>query len=168
MNQPALILVVAVARNRVIGRDNQLPWRLKTDLQHFRTLTLGHPILMGRKTWESLGRPLPGRRNLVISRQHDLSAFGAEVFSSIDDALAAAADAEQIAIIGGSQLYQSLLPRADRIELTEIHADIPGDTFFPAFDRSKFRETRRECHNADEDNEYDFDFVTLERRRSGR
>ena len=165
MKPPELVFVVAVARNGVIGRDNQLPWRLKSDLQHYRRLTLGHPVLMGRKTWDSLGRPLPQRRNLVISRNTGLQAEGAEVFPTLDDALRAAAGAEQIAILGGAQLYALLLDRVDRIELTEIHADIDGDTVFPAFERSAFDETRREHHAADADNEYAFDFVTLERRK---
>ena len=163
--RPELVFVVAVARNGVIGRDNQLPWRLKTDMQHFRRHTLGHPVLMGRKTWDSLGRPLPERRNLVISRQTEFDAPGAEVFADVGSALAAAGPVAQIAIIGGAQLYAQLLERVDRIELTEIHADIAGDTFLPVFPRSDFDEVRRESHHADADNEYDFDFVTLVRRR---
>ena len=127
MTKPEIVLIAAVARNGTIGRDNELPWRLKADLQHFRALTLGHPILMGRKTWESLGRPLPGRRNLVVSRDPGFRAEGAECFADPAAAIAAAGEAPTLFVIGGAQLYAQLLPHADRLELTEVHADIDGD-----------------------------------------
>ncbi|MGD9870116.1 MAG: dihydrofolate reductase [Thauera sp.] len=161
---PEIIIIAAVARNGVIGLDNDLPWRLKADLQHFRALTLGHPILMGRKTWESLGRPLPGRRNLVVSRAPDFSAEGAEVFDSPEAALSAAGEAEKIFVIGGAQLYRTLLDRADRLELTEVWADVEGDAHFPLVDPAAFVEERRDVRTADEDNEFDFDFVQYRRR----
>ena len=162
--QPEIITVAAVARNGVIGRDNGLPWRLKADLQHFRALTMGHPILMGRKTWESLGRPLPGRRNLVVTRDAAYRQEGAEVFTDPEAAIAAAAGAERLFVIGGAQLYTTLFPRADRLELTEVWADVPGDAHFPLFDRSDFIEERRDARTADADNEFDFDFVEYRRR----
>ena len=161
---PEIVIVAALARNGVIGRDNGLPWRLKADLQHFRTLTMGHPILMGRRTWESLGRPLPGRRNLVVTRDATYQPEGAEVFIDPEAAIAAAAGAERLFVIGGAQLYTTLFPRADRLELTEVWADVPGDAHFPLFDRSDFIEERRDARTADADNEFDFDFVEYRRR----
>ncbi|MCK6410492.1 dihydrofolate reductase [Thauera sp.] len=164
MKTPELVIIAAVARNGTIGRDNGLPWRLKADLQHFRTLTLGHPILMGRKTWESLGRPLPGRRNLVVSRDADFRADGAECFTTAESALAAMADVPLLFVIGGAQLYAQLLARADRLELTEVKADVDGDAHFPPLDPMIFVEERRESHTADADNIHDFDFVRYRRR----
>ena len=161
---PEIVIVAAVARNGVIGRDNGLPWRLKADMQRFRALTMGHPILMGRKTWASLGRPLPGRRNMVVSRSKDFNADGAEVFASPEAAIAAAMDSGTLFVIGGAQLYDTLLPLADRLELTEVWADVEGDAHFPPFDLSEFVEDRREARSADEENEYDFDFVQYRRR----
>lgn len=163
--RPEVVIIAAVARNRVIGRDNGLPWRLKADLLHFRALTLGHPLLMGRKTWESLGRPLPGRRNMVISRDLDLRANGAEVFSSAEAALAAVADNERVFVIGGADVYRQLMTSADVLVLTEVWADVEGDAHFPPIDSMEFIEERRERHEADSDNEYDFDFVEYRRRR---
>ncbi|WP_068637554.1 dihydrofolate reductase [Thauera butanivorans] len=161
---PEITLIAAVARNGVIGRDNGLPWRLKADMQHFRAMTMGHPVVMGRKTWESLGRPLSGRRNIVVTRDTQFRAEGAEVFHSPEAALAAAADTERIFVIGGAQLYNTLLPRADRLELTEIWADVEGDAHFPLFDRSDFVEERRDARTADADNDFDFDFVSYRHR----
>ena len=161
---PEITLIAAVARNGVIGRDNGLPWRLKADMQHFRAMTMGHPVVMGRKTWESLGRPLSGRRNIVVTRDTQFRAEGAEVFHSPDDALAAASDAERIFVIGGAQLYATLLPRADRLELTEVWADVEGDAHFPLFDRSDFIEERRDARTADADNDFDVDFVSYRHR----
>lgn len=161
---PEIVIVAALARNGVIGRDNGLPWRLKADLQHFRALTMGHPILMGRNTWESLGRPLPGRRNLVVTRDSTFKADGAEVFTDPEAAIAAAADAERLFVIGGAQLYKTLFPRAERLVLTEVWADVEGDAHFPMFDRSDFIEERRDVRTADTDNEYDYDFVEYRRR----
>ena len=159
-----IIIIAALARNGVIGIDNGLPWRLKADMQHFRALTMGHPVLMGRKTWESLGRPLPGRRNLVVTRDAQFHAEGAEVFHDTEEAIAAATDADRLFVIGGAQIYTTLLPRADQLELTEIEADVSGDAQFPPFDRADFIEERRERRTADADNEFDFDFVTYRRR----
>ena len=161
---PQIVFVVAVARNGVIGRDNKLPWRLKADLAHFKATTMGRPILMGRKTWESLGRPLPGRRNLVVTRDADYAAPGAEVFSDIDTALHAVGS-DKVCVIGGAELFRQLMDRVDLLVLTEVQADVPGDVYFPEYDRGEFVETRRESHPADPQNEYPFDFVELRRKR---
>ncbi|GAA0844538.1 dihydrofolate reductase [Cupriavidus pauculus] len=161
-----LTLIVARARNGVIGRDNALPWRLPEDLQHFKRTTLGAPIIMGRKTWDSIGRPLPGRRNIVVSRNHGLTLDGAEVVASLEDAQRLCIGAEQVFLIGGAQLYAQALPSADRLIVTEIDADVPGDAFFPAVDRSKWIEVARETHHS-EANGFDYAFVTYERPPSG-
>lgn len=157
-------LIVALARNRVIGRDNQLPWRLSADLQHFKRLTMGKPIVMGRKTCESIGRPLPGRTNIVVTRDSSFSAAGCRVVHSIDEALVAAGGADEVMIMGGENLYSQLLPRADRLYLTEVQADVSGDAWFPEYDQTQWQELERESHRADEKNEFDYDFVVLARR----
>ena len=161
-DEPEIVLIAAVARNGVIGRDNALPWRLKADLTHFRAITIGHPILMGRKTWESLGRPLPGRRNLVVSRDPGYDAPGAELFATPEAALRAVAG-ERLFVIGGAELYRQLLDRAAALILTEVQAEPKGDALFPAFDRERFVEARRETHGADDDNDFPFDFVEYRR-----
>ncbi|QID18906.1 type 3 dihydrofolate reductase [Nitrogeniibacter mangrovi] len=163
MKQPQLILIAAVARNGVIGRENTLPWRLKADLAHFKRTTLGSPVIMGRKTWESLGRPLPGRLNIVVSRNSGYDAPGATVVSSIDAALAACSPAEQVFLIGGAQLYAQSIARADRLILTEVDARIEGDAHFPPVDPATFREVSRQHLPADADNDYAMDFVEYER-----
>jgi len=157
-----VLLVAAVAQNGVIGRDNALPWRLKADLARFKATTMGHPVLMGRKTWESLGRPLPGRRNLVVTRDAGYTAQGAEVFTSPDAALLAAGSGK-VFVIGGADIYRQLLDRADALLLTEVAAQVAGDAFFPPFDRASFVEIRREPHDADVSNEFPFDFVEYRR-----
>ncbi|VAW82876.1 Dihydrofolate reductase [hydrothermal vent metagenome] len=157
-------LVAALARNRVIGRGNQLPWRLSADLKHFKSLTMGKPILMGRKTYESIGKPLPGRTNIVISRDSSFSAAGCRVVHSVEAALTAAEGGEEAMVIGGANLYEQLLLRADRLYLTEVQADINGDAWFPEINRSQWQELERESHQADENNEFDYDFVVLVRQ----
>lgn len=163
MARPELCLIAAVARNGTIGRDNALPWRLREDMRHFKATTLGSPVLMGRKTWASLGRPLPGRRNLVVSRQAGLALDGAEVFASLDEALIACSGALRVFVIGGGQLYAKTLPCADRLFLSEIAADVPGDTGFPSLAGLPLREVSRRHVAADEFNDYDFDIVEYER-----
>jgi dihydrofolate reductase len=158
-------LIAAVARNGGIGRDNALLWRLPEDMARFKALTLGHPVIMGRKTWDSLPakfRPLPGRRNLVLSRDAALQVDGAEVFASLTDALNACADAAHVSVIGGAQIYAEAMPFADRLELTEIDADFDADVFFPAWDRAAFTETSREAKTAPQG--WHFDFVGYQRR----
>lgn len=160
-NRPRLTLIAAVARNGVIGSNNTLPWRLPEDLKRFKALTLGHPIIMGRKTWASLGRPLPGRSNIVITRDLDFKAPGCQVVDSLAAALDACGNADETFVIGGAEIYALALPVAHCLQLTEIHQDFQGDTTFPAIDRTSWRETARECHHADASLAYDF--VTYER-----
>jgi len=161
--RPEIVTIAAVARNGVIGRDNALPWRLKADLAHFRAATMGHPVLMGRKTWESLAKPLPGRRNLVLTRQPGYRAQGAEVFASVEEALAALKDAARVFVIGGAEIYRILLQKTDILLLSEVAADVAGDARFPDFDRACFKEVSRTTHAADADNEYAVDFVEYRR-----
>ena len=163
MKRPELVLIAAVARNRVIGWKNTLPWRLKGDLQHFKRTTLGCPVVMGRKTWESLGRPLPGRLNIVISRNPDYAADGATVVGGMAGAMAAAGDAQRVFLIGGAQLYEQAIDSADRLILTEVQADVQGDAWFPPVDTALFREISREHALADADNDFPVDFVEYER-----
>lgn len=151
MPKACLTLIAAVARNGVIGIDQRLPWRLPADLRRFRELTLGHSVIMGRKTWESLPaslRPLPGRRNIVVTRDRSYRAMGATVVHSLPAAITAAEGGEAF-IIGGAQLYAAALPLADHLQLTEIDASFDGDSHFPVIDPDHWRETRRETHHDD-------------------
>ena len=162
-----ITVVAAVARNGVVGKDNQLIWHLPEDMKHFRQLTMGAPVVMGRKTWDSLPerfRPLPGRRNLVLSRQPGWRADGAEVLPSLDAALALAADAPRVFVIGGAQVWADAMPRADDLVLTEIDHDFDGDTCFPPRPEA-FEETSRETHRAVAPNTFEFSFVTYQRTR---
>lgn len=164
--KPRLNLIVAMARNRTIGRNNTLPWRLPEDLQFFKRTTLGHPIIMGRNTYESIGRPLPGRRNIVVSRQTDYRAQGCEVVHSLEAALDLCQNMSDVFVIGGSQLYALALPQTDRIYVTEIKQDIEGDAHFPPFEHLGFNETHREMHCAAAPNAFEFDFVTYEKSQA--
>jgi dihydrofolate reductase len=155
-----------MARNRVIGESNRLPWHLPADLQHFKSLTLGKPILMGRNTWESLPGVLPGRRHIVVTRNLEYQASGADVVHSVEQALAAVEGEPEIMIVGGSQFYSEMLPRADRLYLTLVDADIEGDVYFPEIDWRQWREEARQDHAADEKNAYSFSFVNLVRNDS--
>jgi dihydrofolate reductase len=158
-----LSIVVAVAENGVIGRGNDLPWRLPDDLKRFKALTMGKPIIMGRKTYASIGRPLPGRTNIVVSRQQALDLQGCVVVHSIEEALKAAGTAPEAVLIGGAELYRSAMSAVGLIHLTRVHAAVEGDTFFPALDPSQWRETIVATHPADERHPYAFTYVTLER-----
>jgi len=158
-----LSLIAAVARNGAIGKDNALLWRLPEDLKFFKQTTLGRPVIMGRKTFESIGRPLPGRRNIVVTRQADWRADGVEAVASLDEALRCVADVPTAFVIGGGELYRLALPQADELVLTEVDADFEADTFFPAWDRAAFDEISRERHTADAGWHYDF---VVYRRRS--
>ncbi len=162
-----LTLIAAVARNGVIGTAGGLPWRLPADLQHFKALTLGKPMLMGRRTWDSLGRPLPGRRNLVVTRQAGFVASGAEVFATVESALSTCDAVEEVMVIGGGELYAQLLERAAVLELTQVEAEVAGEAFFPAFNAADWREVARESHAADERHAYPYTFLRLERRSAG-
>lgn len=159
-----LSLVVAYARGGVIGKDNKLPWRLSADLRRFRTITLGKPVVMGRRTFESIGHPLDGRTNIVLTRDPAYFPAGTLVARSLDEAIARAGDAGEIMVIGGADVFAQALPRADRMYVTEIDAEIDGDRSFPAFDRAEWREVERSDHQPDESNPYRYRFVTLERR----
>jgi dihydrofolate reductase len=162
--------VVALADNGVIGRDNKLIWRLKSDLRRFRELTIGKPMIIGRKTHESIGRPLPGRETIVLTRDKGFAAEGVHVVHSWDEALLRAErlgevmDASEIVIGGGAEIYRLALPQAQRLYLTLVHAEPPGEAVFPPFDRTAFREVRREPRPKGPDDEYAFTFVDLERR----
>ena len=165
---PRVTLIAAVARNRIIGRDNRLPWHLPADLAHFKRLTLHKPIVMGRRTWESLPGLLPHRRHIVISRDRTFHSPGCEVVHSPEAAVAAGADGPEIMVIGGASIYRAMLPVADRMELTMVGAEIDGDTRFPDWDTSVWHEIAREHRPRDDANAYDLDFVTLERTAQAR
>ena len=160
---PVLSLIVAVADNGVIGDGNRLPWRLPEDMRWFRRQTTGKPVLMGRKTYESIGRPLPERTNIVVSRDPDFAAEGCIVVGDLEAALDAAGDAEEVMVMGGANIYEQLLPRADRIYLTEVHARPEGDAHFPPFERSEWEERERIDHPADKDHPHAYSFVVLTR-----
>ncbi len=165
-----IVLVVAVAENNVIGRDNQLPWRIKSDLRYFRSVTMNKPVVMGRKTYVSIGRPLPGRTNIVVTRRDDFAAPGVLVATGLDQALAAARGdalrrgANEIAVIGGTEIFIQTMPLADRIVLTQVHANPAGDTYFPAIDPAIWREVERKPHPQGPDDEYGFTIVSYQRR----
>lgn len=170
MSAPRLIIVVAVAENGVIGRDNGLPWRLSSDLKRFRALTWGKPVIMGRRTWESIGRPLPGREAVVLTRRGALVGSAAATFAhDWPGAKAAAAElaarmgAAEVAVIGGAELFRLALPEADLIHLTRVHASPPGDVVFPEFDTGAFRETFREEHPAGEADQHPFTYIDFAR-----
>jgi dihydrofolate reductase len=164
--QPIVSLIVAMAQNGVIGRDNALPWRLPKDLKRFKASTIGKPILMGRKTFESIGRPLPGRPNLVLTRDRLWGADGVTVVHSVEEALLHSGGCDELVAIGGAEVYRLVLPFARRIYLTHVHADVQGDTFFPDFDPTQWADVECTMHPADDDHAYPVTFVTLERRNS--
>ncbi|MEC9152095.1 MAG: dihydrofolate reductase [Pseudomonadota bacterium] len=165
---PTLCLICAMARNRVIGRNGDLPWQLPADLRHFKSVTMGKPIIMGRKTFESIGRPLPGRKNIVVTRRANFVSDGVLISNNLTaaialgKAIASEDNVDEIMVIGGGEIYAKALSDADRLYLTEVHADIDGDTFFPALDRGLWREKSRNSHAADGDKP-GFDFILLER-----
>jgi dihydrofolate reductase len=159
---PAISMIVARSRNYVIGKDNQMPWKISADLQFFKKVTMGHPVIMGRKTWESIGRPLPGRRNIVVSRNADLKLAGAEVVNSLDQALATLSEFPRVFVIGGEQLFTQAFPKADRLFITEIDIDVDGgDTFFEVPKQSEWKEVERTPAS---EGEITFNFITLERK----
>lgn len=168
MTSLRLSILVAMARNRVIGQDNKLPWHLPADLKHFKSLTMGKTIVMGRKTYESIGRPLPGRTNIIITQQRNFEVPGATVVHSIEDALLAckqvnAANGECF-IIGGEGLYRQTIAMCQRMYVTEIQRDFEGDTIFPEYDPGEWEETQREKYFADSDNNMEYHFVILDRK----
>lgn len=160
-----LTTIAAVADNGVIGKDNDLIWHLPDDLKHFKRLTKGHTIVMGRKTWESIGaKPLPKRRHIIITRNAEYTATGAEVVTSVEAALALIENDEQPFIVGGAEIYKLSMPYVQRLELTYVHHDFEGDTFFPEFDKSEWETTTEARHEADEKHEWPFTFVQLNKR----
>jgi len=161
MSHPAISMIVARSRNHVIGRDNQMPWKISADLQFFKRVTMGHPVIMGRRTWESIGRPLPGRRNIVVSRNNHYLATGGELVSSLDEALKSLSEFERVFVIGGEQLFKQAFDKADRLYITEIDLDIDGgDTFFELPNPAAWKEVER---TPGSEGDIDFHFVTLER-----
>jgi dihydrofolate reductase len=156
-------LIVAVSTNNAIGIRGDLPWRLSDDLKRFKAVTMGKPIIMGRKTWDSIGRPLPGRQNIVITRQPEFSAEGCDVVASVAEAVALAGDVDEVMVIGGSQIYELALPWAERIYLTRVHAQVDGDAFFPEVDESQWRLISEERQVADERNDFDYSFRIYDR-----
>ncbi len=157
-------LIVAASANGVIGVDGELPWHLPDDFRFFKQVTMGKPIVMGRRTWESIGRPLPGRQNIVITRQSGFEAPGASVVDSPEAAVEAVNDADEVMIIGGGEIYRRFLPMADRVYLTRVDADIEGDTFFPALEDSEWKVESSEAHATDERHAYAFEFRVYSRR----
>jgi dihydrofolate reductase len=158
-----IALIVAMSSNRVIGVDNRIPWHLSADLKRFRRITWGKPILMGRRTHESIGKPLPGRQNIILTTDSDYRAEGCCVVHSADEALAITSDAPEIMVIGGAALYETFLPLTQRLYLTLIHQEFPGDTYFPDIDWAEWQETGRETVTADESS-LDYSFIDCERR----
>jgi len=157
-------IIVAASTNNVIGVQGELPWKISDDLKRFKKLTMGKPVVMGRRTWESIGRPLPGRQNIIITRQSGFSAAGCDVVVSPAAALAASGDADEIMIIGGSQIYDLFLPKAGRLYVTRVHTEIEGDAFFPDIAAGDWALVATEVHAASEVNEFAFDFRTYERK----
>jgi len=157
-------LVVAASKNNVIGRDRGLPWHLPDDLRHFKRLTTGKPVIMGRRTFESIGRPLPDRRNIVLTRDPDYTAEGCDVVSSVDEALNLVAGAGEAMVIGGGQVYRDFLPSADRLYLTRVQAEVDGDTYFPEITETEWLLVSTEHHAADDRHDYAFDLMVFERR----
>jgi dihydrofolate reductase len=161
-----LSIVVAMAENGVIGVDNKLPWRLPADLKHFRAITMGHPVIMGRKTFESIGRALPGRRNIVVTRNSAYAREGVEVVHSVDEALERCAETNEAFLIGGAILYKEAISHCDRIYLTLVHVNIEGDAFFPPLETNHWQEIDRSPHLPDEHNPHAYDFIIYERKAS--
>lgn len=156
--------MVAISANNAIGKDNQLLWHLPADLKHFKNITSGHTIIMGRKTFDSVGRPLPNRRNIVITRQKNLQIDGVEVVNSLNSALELTSNEEKIFILGGAEIYKEALPLTHKIELTRVHQEFDADAFFPELDNETWKEVWKEDHLPDEKNKFAYTFSTLERR----
>jgi dihydrofolate reductase len=156
-------IIVAMARNRVIGANNAIPWHLPAELRMFKAITMGHHIIMGRNTWESIGRLLPGRTTVIFTRQRDFGVPGAVIADSLDVALAACRNDEEVFVIGGAQLYAAALPRADRIYLTEVDANVEGDTLMPPFDLAQWCEHSAQAFSADDRNSYAYELTVYDR-----
>jgi dihydrofolate reductase len=157
-------LIAALGRDGVIGLGNRMPWHISEDLSRFKNLTMGHPVVMGRKTFGSIGKPLPGRDNIVITRSREFAAPGCRIVHSLEEALAAADGAAEVFVIGGAEIYALALPLADRLELTEVDVSISGDAYFPDFERAAWREVSRRSRSTEGPERLRYDFVTYERR----
>jgi len=157
-------IIVAMASNHAIGLNNQMPWHLSADLKKFKAITMGSPILMGRKTYESIGKPLPGRRNIIISRNPDYQREGCLVFNDIEKAIEACRQYDEIFIIGGASFYQAILPKADSLYLTQINKEFEGDTFFPVINKNEWKEVARENIDGDESVDFSYSFIKLVRK----
>jgi len=157
--KPTVSIIVAMAKNRVIGKDNDMPWHLPADLQHFRKVTTGKPIIMGRKTYESIGRPLPKRHNIIISRNSDYKVDGCDVVGSLEEAVAIAGEVEELFIIGGGFLYNQTIDEVDKLYLTFIDLDVEGDTLFPNYEHLSTTKVFSEHHQKDEKNPHDYEFT---------
>lgn len=157
-----LFIIAAMDKNQVIGKNNTLPWHLPADLKHFKKVTMGKPIIMGRKTFESIGKPLPGRQNIILTRDKNYHATGCSIIHSIDE-INKHTDAEEIFVIGGSEIFNQLLPFAQKLYLTFIDAQFDGESYFPKWQKNEWHEIYREDHLADEQNKYNYSFVTYEK-----
>ena len=154
----SLSLIVAASENQVIGIDGDLPWRLSADLKRFKQITMGHTIIMGRKTYDSIGRPLPGRKSIVITRQNDYQADGVQIVGSLEEAIEASRQDDEAFIMGGATIYEQAIDMVDKIYLTRVHATLQGDTFFPELASDRWQKISSEPHSADEKNQYDYSF----------
>ena len=159
-----LSIIVAMDRNRVIGRGGALPWHISSDLKNFKKITMGKPILMGRKTHDSIGKPLPGRENIILTNNKKYSAEGCIVKNTLDDVYLYCEKQLELVVMGGAILYSQTLDKAEKLYITEVNASVNGDTFFPEYKSSQWREISRESFNADENNEFDYSFTVLERK----
>lgn len=163
MTNDQISIVVAISSNNAIGKNNQLLWHLPADLKHFKNITTGHTIIMGRKTYDSIGKPLPNRKNIVITRQHDLKIDGVEIANSLEEALSLCNTNEKIFVIGGAEIYRQALPLCDKIYLTRVHRHFDADAFFPELDNETWEEIEKEDYLPDEKNKYAYTFSTLVR-----
>ena len=159
-----LSIIVAMDRNRVIGRGGALPWHISSDLKNFKKITMGKPILMGRKTHDSIGKPLPGRENIILTNNKKYSAEGCTVKNTLDEVYSYCEEQLELVVMGGAILYSQTLDKADKLYITEVNASVNGDTFFPEYKSNQWREILRETFNADENNEFDYSFTVLERK----
>lgn len=164
-NKPVLSAIAAMSSNQVIGNKNQLPWHLPADLKHFKAVTSGHPVLMGRKTYESIGKPLPNRTNIILTHTTNYSAPDCLIIHTMEAAISMAVELEmdEIFVIGGAEIFKQLLPQIQRLYLTQIHHTFDGDAFFPDLNPADWKEVSRELHHADDKNNYDYSFIVMER-----
>jgi dihydrofolate reductase len=163
-DKPSIAMIVAMSENRVIGKNNALPWHLPADLAFFKKTTLGHPVIMGRKTYQSIGRLLPGRRNLILTRDASFHIDNADIFSSVSEAIASCSNSDKLFIIGGAELFTSTLDIVNDLYITIIHADIEGDTFFPTIDLNQWHQVSSETYPQDDKNAYSMSFIHYQRR----